>query len=108
MGITINYANKIVVVVGGTSGINRGVAEAFARAGAKVAVASRSQEKVADTIAALQKQGAADAMGFVADVREPESVKQGMAEIYEAWGEFDLVISGAACNFPALAMEDRK
>jgi len=105
MGITVSYTNKVVVVVGGTSGINRGVAEAFARAGAKVAVASRSQEKVADTIAALQKHGAADAMGFVADVREPESIKQGMAEIYEAWGEFDLVISGAAGNFPSLAMD---
>ena len=53
-----DFSNKVVVIIGGTSGINRGIAEAFARTGAKVAVASRSQEKVDDTVAALKKCGA--------------------------------------------------
>lgn len=99
-----DFSNKVVVVIGGTSGINRGIAEAFARAGAKVAVASRSQDKVNDTVAALKQQGAADAMGFAADVREAEAIKQGVAAVHQAWGDFSVVISGAAGNFPALAM----
>ena len=41
-----NYQGKNVVVVGGTSGINLAIAVAFAQAGANVAVASRSQEKL--------------------------------------------------------------
>jgi NAD(P)-dependent dehydrogenase (short-subunit alcohol dehydrogenase family) len=104
MNKIFDFSNQVVVVIGGTSGINRGIAEAFARVGAKVAVASRSQKKVDDTVAALKKLGAADAMGFAADVREADAIKQGLAEVHQAWGEFSVVISGAAGNFPALAM----
>lgn len=98
----MNFNDKVVVVVGGTSGINRGVAECFAKAGAKVAVASRSQEKVDDTVEALKALGA-QSMGFSADVRDPEAVQAGLQAVAEAWGEFDVVVSGAAGNFPALA-----
>ena len=41
----MDYSNKTVFIAGGTSGINLGIAEAFVRAGAKVAVLSRRQEK---------------------------------------------------------------
>jgi NAD(P)-dependent dehydrogenase (short-subunit alcohol dehydrogenase family) len=99
-----NFQHKNVVVVGGTSGINRGVAEAFAQAGAQVAVVSRSQEKVDDTIAALLAAGAAQASGFAADVRDPEALTQGLNDLAARWGKFHVVISGAAGNFPALAM----
>jgi len=104
MNSPFNFRNKNVLVVGGTSGINRGIAENFAKAGARVAVVSRSQEKVDDTIAALKKSGAADAKGFAADVREAEALKNGITELHGTWGNFDVVVSGAAGNFPALAM----
>ena len=100
----LNFARKTVVVVGGTSGINRGIAEAFASHGARVAVASRKQEKVDDTVAALKALGT-DAMGFVADVRELETIERGLASVYERFGEFDVVVSGAAGNFPSLAAD---
>ena len=102
MAIALDFTGKVVVVVGGTSGINRGIAECFASHGAKVAVCSRRQEKVDDTVAALQKLGA-QAMGFSADVREPEALDAGLKAVHERFGDFDVVVSGAAGNFPALA-----
>ena len=101
MSIELDFNNKTVVVVGGTSGINRGIAELFASHGAKVAVASRSQEKVDDTVAALKDLGA-EAMGFSADVRDIEQVAAGFAAVHQAFGDFDVVVSGAAGNFMAL------
>src|SRR5690606_7306912 len=87
---------------GGTSGINRGIAEAFAKHGAKVAVASRNPQKVADTVAALQALGA-QATGFSADVRDYDSVVAGVNQVVAAFGPIDILISGAAGNFPAMA-----
>ncbi len=99
----LKLPNKNVLVVGGTSGINRGVAEAFAKAGCKVAVASRSQAKVDDTLEALNTCGAADTYGFTLDVRDADAVKAGVDKLAEHWGKLDVVVSGAAGNFPALA-----
>ncbi len=99
-----DYTGHKVLVVGGTSGINRGIAESFARAGADVAVASRSQEKVDDTVSALKALGV-EARGFSADVRDPEQLRSGVEELCQAWGNLSVVVSGAAGNFPALATE---
>lgn len=103
MKTPFNFQHKNILVVGGTSGINRGIAETFAAHGARVAVVSRSQEKVDDTIASLQAHGASDAKGFAADVREPDAIKNGVEALHKIWGDFDVVVSGAAGNFPALA-----
>ena len=100
---SMDFAGKTVVVVGGTSGINRGIAEAFAARGAKVAVASRSQDKVDDTIAALTAAGAERAIGTAFDVRDPDAVAKGLDGFRAELGEFDILVSGAAGNFPALA-----
>ena len=100
MSIELDFTGRTVVVVGGTSGINRGIAELFARHGARVAVASRKQEKVADTVRALEGHGAA-AMGFAADVRDLAAVEAGLSEVHAAWGDIDVLVSGAAGNFPA-------
>jgi NAD(P)-dependent dehydrogenase (short-subunit alcohol dehydrogenase family) len=43
MSASFDFSGKRVFVFGGTRGINLGIARCFAAAGAKVAVASRSQ-----------------------------------------------------------------
>ena len=102
MTLNIDYSDKIVVVIGGTSGINRGIAELFAKHGANVAVASRNPHKVEDTVSSLKKFGV-NAMGFSADVRDFEAIVAGLNDVKGNMGEFDVVVSGAAGNFPAMA-----
>lgn len=98
-----DFQNQVVLVVGGTSGINRGIATGFAEHGAKVGVISRSADKVNDTVNALLTAGASAAQGETADVRDFAALDTAVTRLAEAFGPFDTVVSGAAGNFPALA-----
>jgi NAD(P)-dependent dehydrogenase (short-subunit alcohol dehydrogenase family) len=100
----LNFDDHNVLVVGGTSGINLGIAEAFAEQGANVGVASRSREKVDSAMARLAAFGNRTA-GFAADVRDIEAMKEGLAGIAEAFGTIDTLVVGQAGNFPAAAMQ---
>ncbi|HMW48752.1 MAG TPA: SDR family oxidoreductase [Marinagarivorans sp.] len=102
--IQFDFTGQRVLVVGGTSGINRGIARAFAQHGAHVAVVSRSEEKVQDTLAELSQFGN-EVAGFTADVREYAPLSEGIKELAEAWGPLHVVVSGAAGNFPALGAQ---
>mgnify|MGYP005706948745 CR=1 FL=1 len=101
MSTKLDFSGKNVFVVGGTSGINLGIACGFARWGAKVAVASRNQEKVDAAVDKLKALGA-EAFGVTFDVRDFEAVEKGFAEVASFFdGEIDVLVSGAAGNFPA-------
>ncbi|MCK5769977.1 SDR family oxidoreductase [Algiphilus sp.] len=100
--MAFDYTDRTVFVAGGTSGINLGVAQAFARAGARVSVLSRRQEKVDAAVASLRELGA-EAAGFVADVRDYPAVEQALKDAHERFGAIDVLVSGAAGNFPAKA-----
>jgi len=99
------FTDKHVLVAGGTSGINLGIAKGFAKAGGKLSVFSRKQEKVDAAVAALDELGSS-AHGGTADVRKPEQVQAVLAAAVEAHGPIDVLVSGAAGNFlaPAAAM----
>lgn len=97
------FNDRTVFVAGGTSGINLGVAKAFAAAGARVSVMSRKQEKVDAAVAELQALGA-EAAGFAADVRDVEATEAALKAAHARFGEIDVLVSGAAGNFPAPAV----
>ena len=97
-----DYTGKTVMVFGGTSGINLGIAHAFARAGAKLGVASRNPDKVDAARAALSSYGE-PARGYSLDVREYVPVQDAISDFADRHGAIDVLVSGAAGNFPAAA-----
>lgn len=101
----INFRGKTVFVAGGTSGINLGVAEGFARAGARLAVLSRSQDKVDAAVARLSGLGGEPALGIAADVRDYGAVEEAFKKVRSEAGPVDVLVSGAAGNFPAAALD---
>ncbi len=97
-----DYSGKHVFVAGGTSGINLGIAQGFAEAGANVFVMSRSADKVAAAVETLKSAGA-EAGGASADVRDHDAVAAALAAAHGSFGDIDVLVSGAAGNFPARA-----
>jgi NAD(P)-dependent dehydrogenase (short-subunit alcohol dehydrogenase family) len=98
-------AGKTVFVAGASSGINLGIAQRFARAGARLALISRDPERIAAAAATINDAGG-KAIGIAADVRDYGAVEAAMTQARDTLGPFDAVISGAAGNFlaPAAAM----
>lgn len=103
MEISSLLQDKSVVVIGGTSGINLGIAREFSACGARIAVASRSQDKVDNAISVLSN-SRHKAIGYAGDVREPKTIDKIFKNISDNFGEIDILISGAAGNFPAPAL----
>jgi NAD(P)-dependent dehydrogenase (short-subunit alcohol dehydrogenase family) len=97
-----DFHGRTVFVAGGTSGINLGIAEAFARHGASLAVASRSQGKVDAAVARLEALGVR-AAGWSADVRDYAAIEAALGAAHATFGGIDVLVSGAAGNFPAAA-----
>jgi NAD(P)-dependent dehydrogenase (short-subunit alcohol dehydrogenase family) len=101
----LEFKDRAVFIAGGSSGINLGIADAFAQRGAKVAIMSRSQDRV-DTAAAHLSRHGGIACGFAGDVRDPAAVAAALEAAHARLGDFDVLVSGAAGNFvsPALDM----
>ena len=99
MNVQFDFSGRHVMVFGGTTGINLGIAQCYARAGARVTVASRKQANVDAAVATL---GAA-ALGVVADVRDEQTVAAALTQAVERHGPIDVLVSGAAGNFLAPA-----
>ncbi|WP_332744252.1 SDR family oxidoreductase [Hydrogenophaga sp.] len=99
-----DFTGRHVFVAGGSSGINFGIAQGFARAGARVSLISRSQDKVDAAVEQLKALGT-DAFGLAADVRQPEAVKAAVEAAAERFGPIDVLVSGAAGNFLASVLD---
>ena len=98
-----DFTGRTVFVAGGTSGINLGIAKAFAARSANVAVASRSAARVAKAVTELEAFGG-KILGHIADVRDAAAVSAALEATHAGFGTIDVVVSGAAGNFPAAAL----
>lgn len=104
MNVVSNFSGKNVFVAGGSSGINLGIADAFARAGANVTILSRSTVRVDAAVDSLSCHGG-KVLGCTGDVRDTQAVATAFAQAHEAFGLIDVVVSGAAGNFVASAAD---
>ncbi len=93
---------KVAVVTGGGSGINLCIAQRFAEQGAKLVLVGRTQSKLDAAVDTIAGAGG-EALGLAADVRDYAALECVFAEAVERYGELDILVCGAAGNFPALA-----
>ncbi len=82
-----------VCVSGGTKGMGRQAALAFAGEGARVVVTARGQEALTNTVEALREAGAPDAFGVQTDAGSLASIESLFVQIRERWGELHTLIN---------------
>jgi NAD(P)-dependent dehydrogenase (short-subunit alcohol dehydrogenase family) len=92
------FSGKTVFVTGGGSGINLGIARAFAGLGANIGICGRSQERL-DTAATGLRELGAKVSATSADVRVPEQLQSAMTASRDTIGDIDVLVCGAAGNF---------
>lgn len=105
---TDTHSPRNAFISGGSSGINLGIAEQFAKAGMRLAIQGRNQEKLDSAAAHLNSLGG-QAISFSADVRDEAATRQAIEDTAKSFGKLDVVIAGAAGNFvsPAAQMSGK-
>jgi len=88
----VSVADKRAVVIGGTSGIGRGIARAFAAEGARVVPTSRTEARVDETASELEALGA-EALRATCDVTDRESLVALRDRVVDAFGGVDVLVN---------------
>ncbi|HYL62426.1 MAG TPA: SDR family oxidoreductase [Candidatus Methylomirabilis sp.] len=87
-------AGKVALVTGGGTGIGKAIALAFAREGAKVAVAGRRREKLQETVLQMEKQGG-DGLAIVCDVSKAQDAQRAVHETAKNFGKLNVLVNNA-------------
>src|SRR3954452_23003611 len=88
---------KIALVTGGASGIGRATALAMAREGARVAVADRSEDSAAATVALINQAGG-QAIAIGGDVANEPDVAAMVTRTVAAFGRLDCAFNNAGIS----------
>jgi len=97
---TNSYENKVVLVTGGTSGIGKATALAFADAGAKVVLTGRREKEGTEVVAEIKKRGGT-ASFFKADFGEDSDVRAAVDLVVAAYGRLDIAFNNAGVEAKA-------
>ena len=86
--------DRTALITGAGGGIGKAIALAFAREGARVAIADIARDSAAATATLIKEQGG-EAIGLTMDVAVEQSVTQGVAAITAMLGGIDILVSNA-------------
>jgi NAD(P)-dependent dehydrogenase (short-subunit alcohol dehydrogenase family) len=89
---------RIALVTGGTRGFGRIIAEAFAEAGADVALCSRDGQAAAAVAAEIAQATGRRTLGIRADVGNPAAVDALVAAVLDRFGSLDTLVNNAGLN----------
>jgi NAD(P)-dependent dehydrogenase (short-subunit alcohol dehydrogenase family) len=92
------FAGKVVVVTGGSRGIGRAVAEAFAREEAALVLAASSAANLSAAAAAIKQGGAAEPMVVAGDLRKLDACQHLFDTVRERHGRCDILVNSAGAT----------
>ena len=92
--LNFSLEGKVALVTGAAYGIGFAIAEAYAKAGAKIAFNCRSQKNLEQALADYAALGI-EAHGYICDVTDEEGIQKMVAQIEEELGTIDILVNNA-------------
>ncbi len=92
----MEFDGKVAIVTGGGAGIGFAIARAFARQGARVAIAGRTSETLARAASAIEAECGAPVLALRADVAEAADCERLIATTVGELGAVDILVNNAA------------
>lgn len=104
------YADKVAIITGGSSGIGKGCAQQFVKAGAKVVICCNDEDEGAEVAADLsdlaRTQGSGDAEFIFCDVTRTEDIRNLIDTSIARYGRLDCLINNAGWHPPHKSIDD--
>ena len=96
---------QVAVITGAGRGIGRAIALAYAREGARLALAARSEPELEQTVAAVSEQGG-EAIAVPTDVTSQGHTERLAAAALERFGRIDVLVNNAGISGPIGPLQD--
>lgn len=87
------WQNKSVLITGGSAGLGLAIAEAFAAAGARVAIAARDECRLQQAADRLRQAQGTEPLTVVADVTRDDEVARLVEQVRQAFGGLDVLVN---------------
>lgn len=91
----MRFEGKTAIVTGGSRGIGRAVVVRLAAEGAKVALVYQSNQAAAESVLADLRDAPGGVRALQADVRDSARVHELVNQLFEEWGQIDVLVNSA-------------
>ncbi len=98
--MTKRLENKVALITGGSRGIGKAIAIAFAEAGAKLLLNARNEETLATTAEELREHGT-QIEYYACDVSDRAAIEKMIAYAHDTFGHIDILVNNAGVYKPA-------
>lgn len=92
-------SGKVAVVTGATGTLGGEMARGLARAGARVGILGRREERAAEVVAEIENAGG-EALALPADVLDRQQLEVARNAVMARWGRLDILVNAAGGNVP--------
>lgn len=101
----LHLRNKVVLISGGSKGIGKATALAFAEEGALVSICARGEGDLKNTADEIRAKTGNDIFTFRADMTSPEDIKAFVLEAHRRFGRIDILVNSAGQTKPGSFLE---
>lgn len=88
----LEITEKVALITGGSHGIGLSTALALAQEGCRIAICSRSNDRLTNAVSKIQRQGA-DALAIQADVLVPGEIEKTVRSVIGKWGSIHILVN---------------